>query len=211
MMNPLHFKKVEIQELINVYKNEKIFKFIHLCVQSGSDKILGIMRRGYTKGDFIYYVERFREEIPEITLWTDIIVGHPGESEEDFRQSMELIKEVKPDFVNVSAYGVKGTRSALMNQIHSEIKKERTRIMSNLAAELCLQQNKRWIGWSGPALVDEFNESKNNFIARNYVYKPIVVNDIENVKLGDIIRTKIVDAEKTCLVAEKDEALKILA
>lgn len=199
MMNPLHFRKVEIGEIIEAYKNEKVFKFLHLCVQSGSNSVLRIMKRGYDAEDFVYYIERFREEIPDITLWTDIIVGHPGETEEDFQTTLELLEKTEPDVTNISAYGVRsGTLSAKMKQLTTEVKKERTQTISKLVDKIRLERNEKWIGWQGKALIDEFK--KGNFIARNYAYKPIAIKG--DFELGQMIDVKIVGAEKTCLIGE---------
>lgn len=198
MMNPLHFKKVEMEGLIEAYKNEKVFKFLHLCVQSGSDNVLNAMKRGYSAKDFLCYVKKFREAIPELTLSTDIIVGHPGETEEDFLKTAKLIGQVMPDMVNISGYGVrKGTASAEMKQIASQTKKDRTRKLTEIAKKIALEKNRNWIGWKGSVLVDEYNEAKGNFIGRNYAYKTVVLAGRHT--LGDTVEVEIVDAMETHL------------
>ena len=202
MMNPLHFRKMEIKDLVKIFKHDKLFKFLHLCLQSGSNNVLDIMKRGYAVEDFVDYIKEFRKEIPEITIWTDIIVGHPGEEEVDFNQTLDVIKKIRPDFVNVSSYGTRlGTKSSNMKQIPSEIKKERTRKLSAVVKTLSFGNNKKWIGWKGEALVDEYKKEKGNYIARNYAYKPIVVKK-DNIKIGDRIFVEIVDSEETCLISK---------
>jgi MiaB-like tRNA modifying enzyme len=199
MMNPLHFKKVEIEKLIEIYKHPKIFKFLHLCVQSGSNKVLKIMRRGYTVEDFVYYVERFREEIPEITLSTDIIVGHPGESGEDFEKTVKLLKEIKPDIVNLSKFGARpGTLASKMEQIDRKIIKERSKKLHEIIKKITLKRNKKWIGWEGKVLIDEKTEK--GFQGRNYAYKPIAVEG--NFKLGDFVNVRIVDVKSNYLIGK---------
>ncbi|MBI4010615.1 MAG: tRNA (N(6)-L-threonylcarbamoyladenosine(37)-C(2))-methylthiotransferase [Candidatus Aenigmarchaeota archaeon] len=197
MMNPLHFKKVEIKDLIEIYKNEKIFKLLHLCVQSGSNKILKIMRRGYAVEDFVYYIEQFKEEIPELTLMTDIIVGHPGETEDDFEQTLNLIKEVKPDAVHISKFGPRpGTPAAKMEKINTEIISERSKILHDLARKISLENNQKWLGWKGEIIIDEEEE---NFVeGRNFAYKPIIIK--EKINLGSIIDVKVVDVKENFLV-----------
>lgn len=199
MMNPLHFKKVEIKDLINVYKHEKIFKFLHLCVQSGSNKVLNIMRRGYTVEDFVSYVEQFREEIPEITLVTDIIVGHPGEDEEDFEQTVKLIKEIKPDGINLSKFGARPeTLAAKMEQISRNIVNRRSSELSKIIRQVTYGQNKKWLDWKGEILVDEIN---NGFVTgRNCAYKPIVIR--EKLELGTIVNVKIKETKSNFLIGE---------
>ncbi len=197
MMNPLHFKKIELKDLIEAYKNGKIFKFLHLCVQSGSNDVLKIMRRGYDAEDFIRYVQEFRKDIPDLNLHTDIIVGHPGETEEDFEQTLNLIKEIKPDFVNISKFGARhGTLAAKMEKINTEIVDGRSKILHKLVKKISLEKNQKWLGWKGEVIIDEEGE---DFVeGRNFAYKPIVIK--EKINLGDIIDVKIVEAKENFLV-----------
>ncbi len=197
MMNPLHFKKIDLHQLIEAYKHEKVFKFLHLCLQSGSDKVLRIMRRGYTAKDFLFYVEEFRKEIPEITLLTDIIVGHPGEDEKDFKATLNVVKKVKPDLVNISKFGARpGTLAANMEQINPKIIDERSRILHHLVRRIGLRNNEKWLGWEGEIIIDE--EVDNAIEGRNFAYKPIVIK--EKINLGNFVGVKIIDAKPNYLV-----------
>jgi tRNA A37 methylthiotransferase MiaB len=85
-----------LENLIQAFKSDKIFKFVHLPLQSGDDRILKNMLRFYSVADFKKIVGAFRESFPEITLATDVICGFPGESEEAFQKTMDLIEKVKP-------------------------------------------------------------------------------------------------------------------
>ncbi len=200
MMNPLHFKKVEIKDLISAYKNDKIFKFLHLCVQSGSNKVLKMMRRGYAVEDFVSYVERFREEIPELTLMTDVIVGHPGEEEDDFEQTVELVKAVGPDLVNLSKFGARpGTAAAKMGLVPTNVVSVRSRKLWKTIRKTCLERNKFWKGWEGKVLIDEMNDG---FVTgRNYAYKPIVIKNTD-LKLGEEAFVKVRGVSNTFLRGE---------
>lgn len=132
MMNPTHIKTF-LGELVEAYKNEKIMKFLHLPVQSGSDDVLRTMNRGYCVADFEKIVERFRKEIPNLFLSTDVIVGFPGETERDFQATVELIKKVKPNKVNVSKFGARrGTKAAKMEQLPVKTVNERSRKLHEL-------------------------------------------------------------------------------
>ena len=93
MMNPNHALKFA-DELIEIYKDKRIFKFIHLPVQSGNDEILLRMNRKYKVEDFVSIIEKFRENFPQITVSTDIICGFPGETEEQFSDSLKLIEKI---------------------------------------------------------------------------------------------------------------------
>jgi len=126
MMNP-KFCYEMIDELIEVFKNKKIKRFIHVPLQSGSDNVLKKMSRPYKLHIFSEIVERFRKEIPEMYIVTDIIVGFPTETEEDFEKTMAVIEETKPNKVNISKfYPRPNTKAKQMKQIPSQVKKERS-------------------------------------------------------------------------------------
>ncbi len=198
MMNPLHFKKVEIRNLIKAYKHEKVFKFLHLCVQSGSNKILRDMRRGYSVEEFIDYVRHFREEIPELTLSTDIIVGFPSETDSDFERTVDLLKKIRPDVVNLSKYSVRpGTLAAKMKNLDSKVVDKRSNEIHKLIRKISRRNNEKWIGWKGKVLIDENGKGK-TVISRNYSYKPVVTSGF----IGSFKDVKIVEAEDMHLVGE---------
>ncbi|MDP2908480.1 MAG: radical SAM protein, partial [Nanoarchaeota archaeon] len=113
--------------------NPKMKKFLHITVQSGSNKVLEDMKRKYSVEDFKKIVKRFREEIPDISIATDVIVGFPTETEEDFEKTLKLIKEVKPEVLNVSKFGVRpNTAAANMQQLPSQEIKRRSVMLHNL-------------------------------------------------------------------------------
>ncbi len=202
MANPQHFKWF-MPEILDVYEDDHVFKFLHLPVQSGSNSVLQSMARGHTVDDYRNIVEAFREKFPEITIWTDIIVGFPQETEEDFQQTIELLEETRPDVVNVSSYSARpGTRAARMKKIPTEVVKERTKILAEILKEIYLERNKGWLGLSDSVIVDEFNQAKNSFIGRNYAYKPIVIKNSENIELGQIANVKIINYTSTYLIGE---------
>jgi threonylcarbamoyladenosine tRNA methylthiotransferase CDKAL1 len=133
MMNPTYLKGSMLDDLVEIYKNKKIMKFLHIPVQSGSDKVLKDMKRGYTVSEFESIVERFRKDIPGLVLSTDIIVGFPGETERDFNKTVELLEKIKPEKVNVSKFGPRpGTDAANMEQLPVKILNERSRKIHNL-------------------------------------------------------------------------------
>lgn len=199
MINPKYAIKY-ITKLPAIFSHENIFKFLHIPLQSGSNSILKKMRRDYRVEDFIKVVETFRKRIPEITIWTDIIVGFPGETEKDFEKTKKVIQRVKPDWVNVSRFSSHpNTLAHRMKQINSEIKKERSRILSEIVRKIAAENNKRWMSWEGEILIDEYKREKTNYIGRNYTYKPIVVVN-RKVKLGDFVKVKIKETKSTCLI-----------
>ena len=191
MMNPGNAKTI-LNELIEVYKHPKMFKFLHIPIQSGNDEILKLMNRKYAVKDFCDVVLAFRKEIPEITISTDIIVGFPSETQEQFNDSAEIIKKIMPDVVNLSRYSAReGTIAAKMEQLATNELKKRSKIMTTVYRETAAENNKKWIGWQGKILIDEKGKL-DSWIGRNYCYKPVIVKG--NLKLGDEIEVKIFDS-----------------
>ncbi|MEM3153826.1 MAG: tRNA (N(6)-L-threonylcarbamoyladenosine(37)-C(2))-methylthiotransferase [Candidatus Bathyarchaeia archaeon] len=189
-----------LENLIKAYRDEKIFKFLHLPVQSGDDHVLEKMRRFYTAADFKEVVNAFRTAFPKITLATDVICGFPGEDEKAFEKTMQLIEDVKPDIVNISKFFARPrTQAAAMQDAVSfpEIKR-RSATLSNLASKIALEKNREWVGWEGEILVDEAGKVSGSWIGRNFAYKPIVVKSEENL-LGKVMHVKIYDALPTHL------------
>jgi len=191
MMNPGNTITI-LDELIETYKHPKMFKFLHIPLQSGNNEILKLMNRRYTSEDFLNVVDAFRKEIPEITISTDIIVGFPSETEAQFEDSLKIIKKIKPDVLNLSRYAAReGTIAAKMKQLATNTLKQRSRIMTTLYRETALENNKKWLDWKGKILIDEKGKN-DSWIGRNYCYKPVVVKG--NFNLGDEIEVKIYDA-----------------
>lgn len=199
MMNPRNVLPIE-DDLIEAYEHPKVYKFLHLPLQSGDDEILSAMRRGYSVEQFVSIVEHFREAFPRMTLSTDVITGFPGETESQFRHSLELINQIKPDIVNISRFGLRpGTPAASYpSQLHGRGKKRRSRKISELVQSIGLEINRRWIGWSGKALIAEVG-AKGGWIARNISYKPIVIHDDENL-LGSFVEVRVTSATSTYLI-----------
>lgn len=201
MMNPTHLKQI-VGDLIKVYKSPKIYKFIHIPVQSGSNKILRRMNRKYTVEEFKALIELLKVSLPKLTLSTDIIVGFPGETEEDFQETVKLLEEIQPDITNVSRFSVRPRTEVekMDGKLPGWEIKERSRKISKIVRKISLQRNLRWIGYVGEALVSEIG-IKGGFIARNFAYKPIVI-DSGYVTLGSFVKVKVVDASVTHLVGK---------
>lgn len=188
MMNIMHLKKY-YKELIELMKrDERIYRFLHLPLQSGSDKILKGMKRAYTKEEFLELVNKFKKELPLITISTDIIVGFPEETEEDFQETVLALKEFRPSVINISMYGKRpGTEAAEMKQLPGFVKKERSRILTKLAREFSLEGNKQFEGREEEILVTEKGRT-GNFIGRNLSYKPVIIKSDER---GKFVRKRI--------------------
>ncbi|MEM2719966.1 MAG: radical SAM protein, partial [Candidatus Caldarchaeum sp.] len=187
-----------LDKLVKAFSRDKIFKFLHLPVQSGSDKVLKEMNRGHFTKVFLEVVRKFRERIPMLTLATDIIVGYPTETEDDFEQTLKLVGDVRPHVVNISRFFPRpNTPAEGLKPLPHNVVSQRVSVLKGLVEELQLRLNEEWVGWSGRALVDEVGKN-GLMVARNTAYRPIVLNTRENL-LGRFVNVEIVDAEKTYL------------
>lgn len=188
MMNPRTLLPVH-EHLIRSMHDPRVFKFIHVPVQSGSDRVLTAMNRLYTAADFTRMIDAFKTAIPGIMIATDIICGFPGETADDFSQTVELVGRIKPDIVNISSYGHRpGTAASKLRQLPSTIVKARTRELTAVHKEIAGTTHDAWRGWEGEAVIEEFNAENGNWLARNMFYRPIIV---DRGKLGDIVRVRI--------------------
>lgn len=200
MMNPTFLDKY-IDKLIEAYKNDHVFKFLHLCVQSGSDKVLDDMKRGYQAADFVRQVKTFRKSIPELTLSTDIIVGYPTETESDFEETVKLIERIKPDIVNLSKFWPRPlTEAYKLPQLPRKVIDERARVLHEIINEIKMKRNEKWIGWSGEIIMDEIGKN-GTYMGRNSAYKPVVVKSNENL-FGKFVEVEIVEARSNYLIGQ---------
>ena len=199
-MNPAHASK-DLKGLIGAYGNPKVFKFLHLPVQSGSDKILDLMRRGYSVERFISVVDSFRREISELTLSTDLIVGFPGEDERDFENSLELIRKIEPDKVNITRFSSRPkTEAKLMKErVPTQIAKDRSRELTELVKEIAYKRNRSFVGRTGKVIVTGRGK-EGTTKGRNLSYKPVIIK--RNLPLGYVAEVEIVDCTPTHLFGE---------
>jgi MiaB-like tRNA modifying enzyme len=198
MMNPMYMPRIR-NNLLKSFESNKVFKFLHVPVQCGSDKVLNDMKRGHTAQTFRDVVEKFRAKFEKFTISTDVIVGFPTETEEDFEKTLELLQETKPDIVNLSRYSQRpGTDAAEMKQIDVLQVKKRSKIAYQLISKISEENNQKWIGWEGQVMFDE--EYENQVRGRNFAYKPIFVN--QKPKIGQISTVKITDATTHSLIGK---------
>jgi len=198
MMNPIFFKKM-LKEIIPLFKSEKIYKFFHLPLQSGSDKILRLMKRPYKVKDFEEIVEVINKNFDDFLLSTDILVGFPGETEEDFEKTKEIVQKTKPTIVNITKFSKrKGTPAFKLNDLEDKIKTERSRILFEISKNLNLKRNKKFLGKEFNVLISK--KGKNNtFIARPLSFRAVI---LKKGKLGEEKRVRIVDFSHNFLVGK---------
>ncbi|MBI2142922.1 tRNA (N(6)-L-threonylcarbamoyladenosine(37)-C(2))-methylthiotransferase [Candidatus Woesearchaeota archaeon] len=198
MMNPTLANHL-LQPLTEPYMNGKIFKFLHLPLQSGSNQVLAAMKRGYKVETFKKIVAEFRNQLPQITIATDIICGFPTETEEDFNETLAVVEETKPDVVNTSRFWPRpGTPAADMERLPDEVVMSRSRKLHSLARKIALENNRKWTGWRGKIIVDEKGKLPGTYVGRNFAYKPVLVESKGNL-LGKSVEIKVTGCAVTHL------------
>ncbi len=197
MADPLTVHPI-VDALVDAYASDKVFKFLHLPVQSGDDGILAAMRREYTVAEFEEIVTAFRRAYPEITLSTDIIVGFPGESDRQFEATMDLVHRVRPDIVNVTRFSTRaGTPAASMTgQVVGWRVKQRSRRLTLSRFEIAREIHERWIGREVWVLVTEPGKP-GTVLARTSEYRQVVLQ--EPATIGEFLRVRIESATATDL------------
>ncbi len=184
--------------------NKKISRIVHLPLQSGSTKVLKEMNRKYTKEQYLALAEKMRKEIPDILFSTDIIVGFPGETEEDFENTLDVVRKMNYEQIFMFIYSRRvGTVADKMeNQIPEEIKHKRFERLKKLYDDNVSKNNEKFIGKVEKILVD--GESKNNenmFTGRNDANKVIIFEGSKDL-IGKMINVKITEEHKWYLKGE---------
>lgn len=198
MMNPNHVLRM-LKKLVEAYKHEKVYKFLHIPLQSGNNFVLDDMNRKYHVEDFTHIINMFRKEIPEITISTDIIVGYPTEKDEFFKDSLKLIKDIEPSVLNLSRYWPRdGTSAFRLKQLPGKKTKERAVEIMQAFSWISFNSNKKWIGWEGRILITEKGKDHpqlgTSYVGRNYCYKTVVV--FGEFEIGKYYKVKIQKASK---------------
>jgi tRNA A37 methylthiotransferase MiaB len=190
-----------IDELIEVMSSEHYFKFFHIPLQSGSDRVLASMERMYNVEEWKEIARKVDQRFPRATIATDIIVGFPGESEADFELTLDVLEIARPSVVNISKYGDRpGTRASKSTEkVDTSVKKDRSRQLSHFVSKMITEENESWVGWSGPVLVTE-SGSRGGVVCRNFAYKPVVVQ--EELEFGTYVDVEIESAHRTHLTGQ---------
>jgi threonylcarbamoyladenosine tRNA methylthiotransferase CDKAL1 len=212
MMNPMYLPAI-LDRMVSLFcENDKLFKFLHIPVQSGSDRVLRKMKRGHTSKTFIDTVQAFRDKIPEMTISTDIIVGFPSETQDDFKQTINLLERSQPDVVNISRYAARPKTEASgwkEMKVSSQVSKERSEYLHDLTRRIAKKRNSIWREWQGEIVIDETGKVMQG---RNYAYKSVVISSSTSsstanaaadrqILLGDMVNVKIFDFSNFSLKA----------
>ncbi|MEK6957461.1 MAG: tRNA (N(6)-L-threonylcarbamoyladenosine(37)-C(2))-methylthiotransferase [archaeon] len=205
MMNPHHLRRI-YDSLVPLFSDGRVYRFLHVPLQAGSNRILALMRRGYTVEQYYELIGDLRRDVPDITIATDVIAGFPTETEAEFSETLKAIKETSPDIVNISRFGARpGTIAASMDgQLHGRIKKERSRRLASLCRAISFRQNGRMLGKTERVFVSE-EGVKGRFMGRSSNYKPVIISEDLRGKFADVeitsvfptyLEAKVISAER---------------
>ena len=189
MSNPNTIEPV-LEEVLNLMrKDERVYRFLHIPIQSANDKVLKQMNRQYDKKMLASIFGKIEGSGLRITVSTDVICGFPGETEEQFNETLEFVKEIKPDVLNISRFWARpGTKAAKMKQHYNKIGIERARMLKKAFDQACKEKNKAWVGWKGKVLITEKGKG-DTLISRNGHYKQIILEP--GYKLGEFAEAEI--------------------
>lgn len=182
-------------DVIDAIKDcKKVCKLIHLPLQSGSTAVLKKMNRKYTKEQYLNLVEKIRNKIPEATFTTDIIVGFPGETEEDFEDTLDVVKKVNYEQIFMFIYSRRvGTVADKMeNQVDEKIKHERFDRLKKLYEDMCLQNNKKYINSIQTILVEGRSKTNSEMLTGRTDSNKVVNFKGNDEMIGKMIKVKII-------------------
>ena len=178
-----------------IAKCEKVCKSVHLPLQSGSSKILKVMNRKYTKEQYLELAFKIKEKIPNVALTTDIIVGFPGENEEDFEDTLDIVEKLKFDQVFMFIYSRrKGTvADSMENQIPEEIKHKRFDRLKALVESQIEENNKKYLGTVQKVLIDGTSKTNENTLSGRTDSNKVVVIEADKKYINTIVDVKIIE------------------
>ena len=213
MGNPRHVLGYQ-EALLDCFTDNRIYKFIHIPVQSGSENVLKAMNRRHTARDYATLAHAFTERFRKFTLSTDLIVGYPGETDADFNDTLKLLKETRPTVCNITRFVARpGTVAARLETskpthlesasslaVPDDIKHERSAILAEAFQQIALENNREWIGDECTVVTEKQGYRASTTIARNEAYRPVALQG--TFPAGQTLRVRITDAEPFALIAK---------
>ena len=188
-----HPKDLSDELIEAIAKLDKVCEHLHLPVQSGSNRVLNAMNRKYTKEDYLLLIEKITKAVPNIAISTDIIVGFPGETEEDFNETLDLIKKVKYDSAFTFLYSVReGTIAANMeNQIPDEIKHKRFQRLLDTIYPIFYDENLKYMDRVVEVLVEEISKNNDNVLTGRTRTGKLIHFEGDKALIGQLVNVKI--------------------
>jgi len=191
-------------DLISVHGTEsKLMPFLHLPIQSGSNKILKSMNRKHTREEYLTIIDKLRVARPDIIMSSDFIIGFPGETDEDFTDTLDLVKKVQYGQCYSFKYSPRpGTPAASMKQVPEEIKSERLAILQKELSRQQLEFNKKCEGKIFPVLFEKTGKFENQIVGKTPYMQSAHIDNADKSLIGKIIDVKIIKGFATSVAAE---------
>lgn len=205
MMNPFSIKPI-LPGLVDAFAHPKIYKFLHLPIQSASENVLKTMNRHYSMADVGEIIAAFKERFPDLTLFTDIIVGFCGETDEDFEMTAEWVRKYKPDKVNISKYSPRpGTKAFSLRNLDSRVPTARSKMLTEITDSLKQETKNQRVGKTEVVFVSKYGK-ESGVLARTADYKPVVLNE-PGLCPGMSAKIRIIEATPGYFIGELIEIL----
>jgi MiaB/RimO family radical SAM methylthiotransferase len=199
MMNPFSIKDI-LMDMTGVFRDPHVYRFAHIPIQSGSDRILRLMDRRYTVEEYANIADTLKDGVPGITLSSDYIVGFPTETEEDFRMTMEELRRDRPLKVNITRFSPRpGTPAAGMPDLTYRVKKARSRALTELHHEITSEYMHAALGKRLRVLVTEPGKP-GTVVARDDSYHMVVIP--QKIAPGTRLDVEVCGASTTYLTAK---------
>lgn len=199
--HPTHFTDDVIEVMANA---KKVCEHVHMPAQAGSDRTLRRMGRRYTRKQYVQLVEKMRSRIPDLAVTTDLIVGFPGETEEDFQETLSLVQEVEFDgafmFIYSPRIGTPATR--LKEQVPEEVKKDRIHRLIEVQNKISRKKNEEWVGRTAEVLVEGLSHKEKNKLSGRTRQNKLVVFEGDPSLIGKTVSVKLVEAQTWSLSGE---------
>jgi len=189
MMNPNNLYPI-LNQILEIFKNKKLYKFLHIPIQSASDKLLKDMNRNYKIKIAEEIITKFRKEFPDITIATDIIVGYPTETEQDYKLNLDFINKFKPDVLNLSKFSKhKNTEAGKLKELDIKTINKRTSEIMQSHRQTANENKKKFLNKEIQVFINK-KIAGNLFEARDENYHIILIKSDENI-LGRTLKVKI--------------------
>lgn len=209
MGNPRHILGYK-DALLECFQDERLYQFLHVPVQSGSERVLQLMNRKHSVEDFRNFALELQEKFPLFTLSTDLIVGFPGETDADFQETLDLLKETRPTVCNITRFVArKGTVAARIEKgnaadtpaVPDSVKHERSAKLFDAFQQIAQENNQRWVGKTCTVVTEKQGHRAGTTIARNCAYRPVALQG--NIPAGEALQVRITKAEPFALIGER--------
>ena len=200
MGNPRHMMQY-LDDLLKCFEDDRVYKFIHLPVQSGSENILKAMNRKHSADDYVMLAEAFNK-FPLFTLSTDLIVGFPGETEQDFQDTLDILEKTRPTVCNITRFVARPNTPAykMAGAVPDEVKHIRSATLAEAFQRIATENNARWVGQIEAVVIEKPGYRKGTYIARNAAYRPVAITSEKPLQPGERFTVSIAAAEPFALI-----------